>query len=99
MKITIVTLEPSADPYYTVFIDGKKFMQGDDYHDKINNKMDGIVEYLVYMKIPHEYKDIGIEPFEGEEIWHYNKYQHQENESMDAYIKRIKKAMSKKAPK
>jgi hypothetical protein len=95
MKLTLVTLDVSYDAYYIIFVDGKKFDEGDDYHTKLSYKFEGIKEFLKFSNIPCEVQELDFNT-KGDGAYYDHDHIVKENENLDAFLKRIKKFMIKK---
>lgn len=95
MKLTLVTLDVSYDAYYIVFVDGKKFDEGDDYHTKLSHKFEGVKEFLTFAKIPFEAEELDYNTKDDGSYYDHD-YQPKEGEDLKAYLKRIKKFMEPK---
>jgi len=91
MKLTQITLDPKYDAYYILFVDGQKWEDGDDYHDKISYKIEGIVEFLKFTKTDFEFEEIKLEAKDDESSYYDFDYQPNLDESLEKYLNRIKK--------
>ena len=49
-KLTMIILDAKYDAYYILFLNDQKFIDGDDYHEKILFKFKGIKEFLDFSK-------------------------------------------------
>lgn len=87
MKLTQITLDPSSDSYYILFVDQEKQNEGDDYHTKLSNKIEGIRDFLGFIKYDFSFEEIKLE--NSEEYYEFD-YQPEIDEKLDDYIKRLK---------
>lgn len=69
INITKVSINPSGDGYDAIFIDGKLLMNGDYYHDKIYEKIEGIVEYLNFKKEKYKIKGYEFDVKSKNDCW------------------------------
>lgn len=95
MTLTLVTLDVSCDSYYIIFVDGKKFDEGDDYHTKLSHKFEGIIEFVKFMGIPYTSEELNFNT-KGDGAYYDHDYMVGDNEDLKAYLKRIKKFMEPK---
>lgn len=90
INLTMIALDVKYDPYYVLYVDGEKFDEGDDYHEKLSYKFEGIKEFLKFAKIPFKAYELN---FNTKEDASYSDWQFQpkENESLYQYLKRVRK--------
>lgn len=91
MKLTKITLNPSGDGYYILFVDGVIFSKGDDYHNKMNDRIDGILDFLRFLKMEFSFEHIKLDvKNENKSHCDYD-YQPDLDENLDKYLKRMKR--------
>lgn len=69
INITRISINPSGDGYDAIYIDGKLLMDGDYYHDKIDEKMEGILKYLKFQKEKYKVKGYGFDVRPEDDCW------------------------------
>ena len=90
MKLTLITLDVSYEPYYIIYVDGKRFAHGDDYHEKLADKFEGIKNFLEFAKIPFEAEELDFNTKNDFTYYDYD-YQPKDNETLEKYLKRVNK--------
>ena len=90
MTLTLITLDSSYDSYYVFYVDDKIFCEGDDYHEKISDKFEGIKNFLTFSGIPFEAVQLDFDT-KGEDCCYDFDYQPKKDEPLKAYLKRVKK--------
>jgi hypothetical protein len=75
-KFTVVDFNMHGDGVTALYKDGKKIKEGDYYHDKIEEFINGFKFALDILNIPHKFeKIIAIE--ENEVAWNIYEYGHE----------------------
>lgn len=90
MTITYISLDPDSDGYDAIFIDNKLFMHGDEYHERISAKMDGIIEYLEFTKVDFAQERFDLFPADEVSIFDED-YMPKAKDTPEKYMKRMSK--------
>jgi hypothetical protein len=92
MKITKINLNPDGGSYYVVFIDDKLLMEGDEYHDKINAQIQGIVHLCVFESRECSVEEVNARILDAAEDAYYDdKFAPKPKDSVEKYLKRLSK--------